>query len=271
MRPHAAALSGLMLLAPTVVHAQQSDEVPPAARQTRSAGVEVYSGAEYQDIELADGQKASKLTVPVTVRVTAGRLRIMAQLPYVRVTSPGNVVVPSGPLGLPILVDPAGTAEVSTRDGMGDLRVGLAYDLPVSAVNLSLNSGVKLPTASTEQALGTGETDYWVGAEASTHIGAVTPFAGVSYARNGDPEGMDLRDTLSGQAGAAVRVGPSTSAHAGYSFAQSASKALRDEQRIFGGVSTAVGDRLSLGAYGSAGVNGPADVGAGVSLGIGLR
>ncbi|WP_182849763.1 hypothetical protein [Pelagerythrobacter aerophilus] len=45
---------------------------------------------------------------------------------------------------------------------------------------------------------------------------------------------------------------------------------MDDQQRVFGGVNTALGSGLSLGVYGSAGVNGPADVGAGVSLGVRL-
>jgi hypothetical protein len=261
------------LILPFPSYAQSSEDVPPAAvPQARGTAVEVFSGAEYQSFDLGEGQNATKLSVPVAARVTAGRFRISAQVPYVRVSAPGNVIVPSsGPLGLPILVDPTRPAEVRSRDGLGDVRVGAAYDFPLAAVNVSLIGAAKLPTASTEKGLGTGEADYSVGAEVSTSLGTVTPFASASYTRNGDPEGVDLRDTLSGQAGAAVRFGSSASAHLGYSFAEGASAVSRDEQRVFGGLNSAIGERMSLGVYGSAGVNGPANIGAGVSLGIGLK
>ena len=52
-----------------------------------------------------------------------------------------------------------------TRTGWGDLELGAVYALPVDAVNLSLSGSVKLPTA--ENNLGTGETDYTIGADVS--------------------------------------------------------------------------------------------------------
>jgi hypothetical protein len=259
----------LALCAP--VNAQDSEDVPPSARQGGSAGIEILSGAEFQQLELEDGREIDKISVPLTARLTTGRLRFTAQMPYLRVSGPENVVVPSGPLGLPILVDPTRPAEVRTREGIGDARVGVAYDVGLPAINLSLNAGAKLPTASAEKGLGTGAADYWIGADVSTTLGAITPFAAVNYTKMGDGEGFELEDTISGQAGAALRLGSSTSAHLGYSYTEAASDVSPNEQRLFGGVNTAVAERISLGLYGSAGVAGPADVGAGISLGVGFN
>ncbi len=251
--------------------AQQREEVKPeAATEGDDTAVELFTGAEFQEIELSDGRKVEKFSIPMAAQVTAGRVRVTAQLPYMRVKAPGDVVVPSGPLGLPILVDPAGPAEISTREGIGDLRVDAAYQLPISGLNASVSGGVKLPTASTEKGLGTGETDYRVGADLSKTVGAVTPFAGMSYTKVGDPADYDLEDTLAGHAGAAVRLGRSASAHIGYSYEENASGLVDDQQRVFGGVNAALGSGLSLGVYGSAGVNGPADIGAGISLDVRL-
>lgn len=259
----------LVLAAPLA--AQQLEEVKPeATTEGGGAAVEFSTGAEFQEIELNDGRKVEKFSIPVAAQVTAGRLRVTAQVPYMRVKAPGDVVVPSGPLGLPILVDPAGPPEVSTREGIGDVRVDAAYQLPIQGVNASVSGGVKLPTASTEKGLGTGKTDYRVGADLSKTVGSVTPFAGVSYTKVGNPAEYDLEDTLAGHAGAAVRLGKSASAHLGYSYEENASGLVDDQQRVFGRVNTALGSGLSLGVYGSAGVDGPADVGAGVSLGVRL-
>lgn len=271
---HRACLLSLPLLVLTVpLAAQQREEVKPeaAAYEGDNTAVEFFSGAEYQEIELNDGRKVEKFSIPVAAQVTTGRVRLTAQLPYMRVKAPGDVVVPSGPLGLPILVDPAGPPEVSTREGIGDLRVDAAYQLPIPGLNASLSGGVKLPTASTEKGLGTGKTDYRVGADLSKTVGAVTPFAGVSYTKVGDPADYDLEDTLAGHAGAAVRLGRSASAHVGYSYEENASGLVDDQQRVFGGVNAALASGLSLGVYGSAGVNGPADIGAGISLGVRLN
>lgn len=94
---------------------------------------------------------------------------------------------------------------------------------------------------------------------------------GVNYTKRGDGEGFELEDTISGQAGAAFRLGGSTSAHLGYSYTEAASDVSPNEQRLFGGVNAAVADRVSLGLYGSAGVEGPKDIGAGISLGVGFN
>jgi hypothetical protein len=250
--------------------AQHREEAPPVQRTT-GASFEVLTGAEFQQFDLGNGQEAEKLSVPVTARLTTGPIRFSAQLPYVRVRAPGNVVLPSGPLGLPILTDPGQGAEVRTREGIGDLRASVAYDLPLSSVHATVHGGAKLPTASAEDGLGTGKTDYWVGTDVSTTVGAITPFAGVAYTVVGDPEGLELKNAFSGQAGAALRLGGAASAHLGYSYAEESDGVSDDEQRVFGGVNTAVGSQVSLGLYGSAGVSGPADVGAGISLGFGFR
>lgn len=260
----------LPLLAIAAPAAAQESEQARQPVRANSTGFEIISGVELQRFELEDGQEIDKLSVPLTARLSSGRFRVTAQVPYVRVSGPGNVVVPSGPLGLPLLAAPAQPAERTTREGIGDARVNLAYDLGVPGVNLALNTGVKLPTASTEKGLGTGQVDYWVGADLSKSLGPVTPFGGLYYTRMGDGDGFELEDTLSGQAGVALRAGRATSLHVGYSYSEAASEAFREEQRVFGGLNTAIGRKLSLGAYGSAGVAGRSDVGGGVSLGVGF-
>ena len=55
-------------------------------------GFEMISGVEFQKFDLGNGQEAEKLSVPVTARLATGPLRFTAQLPYVRVTAPGNVI-----------------------------------------------------------------------------------------------------------------------------------------------------------------------------------
>jgi hypothetical protein len=248
----------------------QQDEVHGQQRSSGDSAFEVFSGVEFEEGELGAGQKVQQLSVPLGIRVSTGRLRATALLPYTRVTAPGNVVVPSGPLGLPILIDPSRPSEVSSREGIGDLRLGLSYQLPIAGIAATIRSGVKLPTASVADGLGTGETDYSLGADLAKTLGVVTPFAGVSYTVAGDPDNFELQNSVSGQAGAALRLGTAASAHLGYSYAQSASEGAPDEQRLFGGVNTAVGNGIALGLYGSAGLQGAANLGAGVSLGISL-
>lgn len=256
------------VLAPSALLAQDMDEAAPV-RDERGRQLELSTGIDFERGDFGTGSEIEKLAVPLTVRASSGRVHASAQLPWVRVTAPENVIAPTGPLGLPILIDPSRPATVSTREGIGDLRVGVAYELPTSGVSASVRTGVKLPTASAKLGLGTGETDYSIGADVAKTIGAVTPFAAVTYTLAGDPEGLELRNYVSGHAGASLRLGRSTSAHLGYGYGQSTIDTAEDDQRIFGGVNAGVSGGLRLGLYGSGGLsNGAPDVGGGVTIGL---
>ncbi len=235
---------------------------------TRSQ-LEISTGVDFERGDFGTQSDIKKTSIPLTVGVAKGRVRASAQLPWVRVTAPANVIAPTGPLGLPILVDPTRPSTVNTRQGLGDLRVGAAYDLPVNGFFASVRTSAKLPTASTDKGLGTGKTDYSVGADVAKPLGAVTPFAGVTYNVAGNPDGFELRNSFSGQAGAALRLGKSASAQLGYAYGQSPIEAGEDDQRVVGGLNAGVGKSLSLGVYGSSGLSdGAPDVGGGVTLGL---
>lgn len=260
----------IALASPSPLLAQEWEDAPAAAA-VQNRQIVLAGGLDYETGGYGTGATVERMSVPITAQASAGRLRIAAQLPWTRVTAPQNVVVPSGALGLPILVDPTGPAEIRTREGVGDLRLSAAYDLPMSGMALSVRSAVKLPTASTSKGLGTGEVDYSVGADLSIPLGKVTPFASLSYSIVGDPEGLDLRNSLSGQAGGSVQLGGQTAVHLGYGYARSTSELVSDEQRIFGGLNMGLGDGTWLGLYGSSGLSdGAPDFGAGVSLAVSL-
>jgi hypothetical protein len=262
------AVALLAFLAPSSLLAQTIDDAPPA-RDKRGEKLELSTGVDVERGDFGTGSEIEKLAVPLAVRGSTGRLHATAQLSWVRVTAPANVIAPTGPLGLPILIDPTRPDTVSTREGIGDLHLGAAYEVARSGVNASLRAGVKLPTASSRLGLGTGEADYSIGADVATTVGSVTPFAGVTYTLAGDPEGLDLRNYVSGHAGASLRLGRATSAHIGYGYGQSTIDTAEDDQRIFGGVNTGAGGGLTLGVYGLGGLrNGAPDVGGGLSIGL---
>ena len=264
---YAMTLAALLGAAPAL--AQEPAPRVPRSEARSASQIEVSTGFEVERGDFGTGSQIEKTTLPLAVGATKGRIRASAQLPWVRVTAPGNVIAPTGPLGLPILVDPTRPATRSTRKGLGDLRVGAAYDLPVQGIYASVRAGAKLPTASVTKGLGTGKADYSLGADLAKPIGVVTPFAGLTYTVAGDPEGFELRNSFSGQAGAALRVSKSASAQLGYAYAESPDRMGENDQRIVGGLNAGVGKSLSLGVYGSGGLSpGAPDVGGGVTLGL---
>lgn len=253
--------------------ANQAHEQSTATRPAPSErAMELSSGMEYQKGKYGTGQKVETYSIPTNLRVSTGRFQFSATLPYLRIDAPGNVVGGGGSiLGLPIIVDPTRPATRNRREGIGDLRLGAAYTMPSSSFDLTLLSQMKVPTASGRKRLGTGEIDYSVGAELSKRLGGVTPFVGIGYTIPGDPEGYDLRNSLSARAGVAAGLGSRVRGYVAYGYAQSLSPLVTDEQQISTGINAGLSDRLSLGLYGSAGLSqGSPDVGAGVQLGVKL-
>ena len=248
--------------------AQEPTDRAPGTGE-KPSHLEISTAVDFERGDFGTHSNIEKTTIPLTVGVAKSRVRASAQLPWVRVTAPANVIAPTGPLGLPILIDPSRPASQSTRQGLGDLRVGAAYDLPVQGFFASVRTGAKLPTASTKKGLGTGKVDYAVGADLAKSLGAVTPFAGVTYTVAGDPHGFDLRNSFSGHAGAALRLGKSATAQLGYAYAQSPLKAGEDDQRIVVGVNAGVGKNLAVGVSSSRGLSdGAPELGGGVTLGL---
>ncbi|MFL9841123.1 transporter [Sphingomonas sp. ST-64] len=264
---YAFALAAVLCASPAL--AQQPTAPAPGSNHDARPQFDISTGVDFERGDFGTGAQVDKIAIPLTAGVSIGSVRVSAQLPWVRVTAPANVIAPTGPLGLPILVDPTRPATRTTRQGLGDLRLGAAYDLPVQGIVASVRAAAKLPTASVDKGLGTGKADYSVGADVAKPLGAVTPYAGVTYTMAGDPEGFQLRNSFSGQAGAALRLGGSASAQLGYAYAQNPIEAGEDDQRIVGGLHADVGRSLSLGVYGSGGLSaGAPRLGGGVTLGL---
>jgi len=261
------------VLAAAPAMASQAQDPSPAIRPaTPGSAVEIATGLEYQEGKYGTGQKIETISIPTNLRVSTGRFQFTATLPYVRIDAPGNVVGGGGGvLGLPIIIDPSQPATRNRREGIGDLKLGAAYTVPTSSIGLTLLGQVKAPTASASKHLGTGETDYLVGAELSKSFGGVTPFVGISYTLPGDPKGYDLRNSLSARGGVATMLGSRVRGYISYGYAQSLSRLVANEQQISTGINAGLSNRLSLGVFGTAGLSqGSPDVGAGVQLGVRL-
>jgi len=180
------------------------------------------------------------------------------------------VVGGGGILGLPIIVDPTRPDARQVRSGIGDLRLGASHSLATAAgFELTLSGQVKLPTASAARGMGTGKTDFAVGAELARSFGPLTPYASVGFTMPGDSPDYVLRDSVSAAGGVALQFARGLRGNMSYAYAQSVSPLVPDEQRISAGVNANLFRSVSLGAYGNAGLSrGSPDVGAGVSLGF---
>jgi len=109
-------------------------------------------------------------------------------------TVPGTDIAPADPLSL-------------TRDrttGLGDLFVGISKRVVGGGVRLfrlDTSLEVKIPTASVEEYLGTGEWDYRIGFAGEYRFWSATTYGGVGWNRLGDPAWIDFNDVIDVVAG----------------------------------------------------------------------
>jgi len=205
------------------------------------------------------------LIVPLSLRYKTGDLRFSATIPWLRIDG-SSAIVGDGNGG--VVLDP--NAPRTVRSGLGDVNLGAAWALPEDRLGfgLELSGRVKLPTAKASRGLGTGKTDFTVGAELSKSIGPVTPFVSVGYRMPGSPAGITLHNAWTGSAGASLAMGK-TVLIASYDYREATSQLSRDSEELFGAVSTPLTGRLNLTLYGSAGLaKGAPDVGVGSMVGL---
>lgn len=235
-----------------------------AAQAADSPSLSVTTGVDYSqgDYGLPDDTKIT--VVPITGRLTAGDWAFTVALPYIRLNTPGGVVL--GPDGKPL---PGVPTDGGKTNGFGDLGLGVKYSVPsdiFGGLDLAFGGRVKLPTSAESKGLSTGKTDIAGSVELGYTFGRVSPFLELGYRVLGDPDGVDLRNGPTLSAGSSFQFGKAVLI-ASYDYARSASSSAEDSQEVFGGVALPVGNRFTLTGYGTKGLSeGSADYGAGLLL-----
>jgi hypothetical protein len=100
----------------------------------------------------------------------------------------------------------------ASESGIGDIYLATTYrGRPVfGQVHVDPTVRVKLPTASEDRGLGTGETDLYGQLDIYRTFGSVTPFVTAGYRVLGDNATYQLNDGGYASAGAHFRVSPTT-------------------------------------------------------------
>lgn len=266
-------ISGLILAftcLSTSAAAQEAAEGSSEKPEGRTE-VTVQAASSYVTGEV-NGQEYDTALVSAGIVMRSGRLFLGASIPYVVTSAPEEFIVSGGGLlGTPLFSQPSSETREVTRDGIGDMVVEAGYSLPLGSFDATIAGNVKIPTASRDKALGSGELDYGVGAQVSRRLGEFVPFASANYTVLGKPDGFDVQNTLSGSAGSHYILGRSTSATLSYVYEESAVKSIADRQSIGLGLDTSVSRQISLGLNASAGLSKDApDARVGLRLSLGL-
>jgi len=101
-----------------------------------------------------------------------------------------------------------------TRQGLGDITCNLGYRLLTNSATgnwLELSGKIKLASANANQALGTGENDYFLQLDGSLGNAAIIPFFTLGYVVTGDTEPLRYRDVPYASLGLVIQPSPTVS------------------------------------------------------------
>ena len=263
------------LLLAGMAHPGLAQATAKQANDRVSAGTDIQfvlqAGTDYTQGQF-NGQEYETVSASAGAAYTHGRLTLSASIPYLVTTAPANLVVSQGGLlGTPLFATPASQTTRVRRQGIGDLTLQAAYQLPTHGFDAVVAGAAKVPTASRQDGLGSGAFDYGVSGQISKRLGPIVPFVSAGYTFIGQTEGFAVHNTVSGSAGASFTLGCSSALSLSYAYEQSATDLIGDRQSVGIALGTQLAPRLRMGLNGSAGVStGAPDAQVGLHIGLGF-
>ncbi len=203
------AASLLALCSALCGHAAQADD---EGRFSLGVGMH-YSSGNY-----GAPQSTDILYIPVTGKYKTRDWTVRLTVPYLQITGPANVINGVGITGV------AANAS-TTRAGLGDVIAAATrnvYNSGSSGWLFNLTGKIKFGTASSAQALGTGQNDYAFQGELYKVSGAFTSFGTLGYKVYGSPAGFTLNNVFYGSVGGDYKLGHQANAGLLVTYSQKA-------------------------------------------------
>jgi hypothetical protein len=192
-------LTGLLFF--FVAHPGWSQQQPAPAR------ISFTIGAGYDQGDFGTTELSRAVYFPIAFRYTASRYELGVSSSVARLSAPSGVRLIDG---VPTVI---GTGDALLREtGLGDTvlqaRIFLHEDrgADTSAPALTPFFRLKLPTASAERGLGTGEFDFGFGLEVDKELGSAFVFGDIGYTVVGKVPRLGLRDRTVASIGVGKRL-----------------------------------------------------------------
>jgi hypothetical protein len=165
------------------------------------------TGFDYSTGKYGGTTSTNLLYIPVTGKYYSDNLTLKLTVPYISVTSSGNVVRGMG------MFKTTGSNKVTTQSGLGDIIASAGYTVFESDnLMLDLFGNIKFGTADANKNLGTGENDYSAQLDGYYTISKTTLFATAGYKVIGAPAGVTVNNIAYGTLGVSQKTGENTSA-----------------------------------------------------------
>ena len=235
---------------------------PPALAE--SGRLSVAAGAEYTTGKYGGEKSIEELYVPVTGYYDTRNFTFRLTVPFLQVKAPEGTVS-EGPGGEIIVGEGPRTTESGLGDVLASLTVYNVFQSPGGDFAVDLTGKIKFGTADEDKGLGTGEADYSVALDAYRFFDRFTAIGSVGYTVRGDPDGVDLDNTLQVSVGGSYAVSGGTRLAVFYDWRQASLSDNDDPQEVSVMVSHRLGPAWILRGYALAGLSDSSpDAGLGV-------
>ena len=172
------------------------------------------TGFDYSTGKYGGTTSTNILYVPVTGKYQSGNLYLKLTVPYISITSVGDVIIGMGRFR------PVTATKVSTQSGLGDVAAAAGYTVfEGEQLFFDLVGKIKFGTADTN--LGTGENDYSVQLDGFYIVSNTTLIATAGYKVIGAPAGVKVSNIAYGALGFSQKISDKTSAGIIFDTAQS--------------------------------------------------
>ena len=227
--------------------------------------VQIGVGADYSTGDYGEETKTDFLAIPVSAKIQQGDLSFRLSVPWVSVEGPAGIIPGEGGVRRGRGSDQS--EEIASRSGLGDITASATYSLGLSDTTyFDVTGKVKLPTASSEKALGTGTTDFTLQGELLKVFGAISAAARAGRRFNGSSELYPLEDVW--LAGASLyAVSGATTFGLDWDWRDGSLPNAPNRSELTGSATHKLSDAIRLQGYAYTGLaDGSPDVGAGAQI-----
>ena len=181
---------------------------PAGAQQDEREHFQVKLSPSYDQGDFGTSETTRTFFLPLTLRYLGKSFDVAATFSYIRIDSPGDVVIVDGapnPVGTP-------AGERRVENGFGDILLKGRYfliddpGLPSPSPSVVPFLKLKIPTGNESKGLSTGKTDFGFGVELDKTFGPWIVFGDVSFTFMGDPDDIDFRNRPGASLGAGYRI-----------------------------------------------------------------